>query len=81
MDDIVAGQSVPFIVYINAPKLEGAKRLCTMRLMRAGFVQIEIEKHKKIAASVLADEKQIAAHNGLKEAMSKGYAVHVFEQH
>lgn len=81
MDDISAGQTVPCIVYINAPKLEGAKRLCTHRLMRAGFVQIDIEQHKKIAANVLADNKQIAAHSGLREAMDKGYAIHVFEEH
>lgn len=80
VDGIAAGKTVPFIVYINAPKLEGAKKLCTMHLLRAGFFKIEIDKQKKIAANVLADKKRVAAHSGLSEAMAKGYAIHVFDE-
>lgn len=78
--DFSAGQMVPFIVYINAPALEGAKKLCVMHLLRAGFSKVEIEKQKKIAANVLSDKKRVAAHSGLKEAMAKGYAIHVFDE-
>jgi len=80
VDGIAQGQNVPFIVYINAPKLEGAEKLCTLQLLRAGFHQVRIEKHKKIAARVLKDKKMVAAHGGLKEALEKGYSIHVFDE-
>ncbi len=80
MPDFPQGKTVPFIVYINAPALEGAKKLCTMHLLRAGFFKVEIEKQKKIAANVLADKKRVAAHSGLSEAVAKGYAIHVFDE-
>jgi len=80
VDGIAQGQSVPFIVYINSPKLEGAEKLCTLQLLRAGFHQVKIEKHKKIAAQVLKDKKTVAAHGGLKEALEKGYSIHIFDE-
>ena len=80
VDGIAQGQNVPFIVYINAPKLEGAEKLCTLQLLRAGFHQVKIEKHKKIAARVLKDKKMVAVHGGLKEALEKGYSIHVFDE-
>jgi hypothetical protein len=80
IDGIAEGQSVPFIVYINAPKLEGAEKLCTLRLLRAGFYRVDIKKHKKIAKKALADKKLIAAHAGLAEALEKGYSIHIFEE-
>jgi hypothetical protein len=80
VDGIAQGKQVPFIVYINAPKKEGAEKLCTLQLLRAGFHQVNIEKHKKIAARALKDKKMIAAHGGLKEALEKGYSIHVFDE-
>lgn len=80
MDGIAQGQNVPFIIYINAPKQEGAEKLCTLHLLRAGFHQVDINKHKKIVAKVLADQKVVAAHSGLKEALEKGYSIHVFDE-
>lgn len=80
VDGIAQGQKVLFIVYINAPKLEGAQKLCTLQLLRAGFHQVNIEKHKKIAAQALADKKVVAAHSGLSDALEKGYSIHIFDQ-
>ena len=80
MQGIGKGHNVPFIVYINAPKLEGAEKLCTLQLLRAGFHRVKIEKHKKIAAKVLADKKVVAAHSGLREALEKGFSIHIFDE-
>jgi|TARA_B110000495_G_C22715593_1_gene420575 hypothetical protein len=80
VDGIAQGQSVPFIVYINAPKLEGAEKLCTLQLLRAGFHQVDIKKHKKIAKKALADKKIVAAHAGLSEALEKGFSIHIFDE-
>jgi len=74
------GQNVPFIVYINAPSLEGAEKLCTLQLLRAGFHQVDIKKHKKIAQKALADSNLVAAHAGLGEALEKGYSIHIFDE-
>jgi len=80
VDGIAQGKMVPFIVYINAPKLEGAEKLCTLQLLRAGFHQVKIEKNKKIAAKALANKKVVAEHSGLKEALEKGYSIHIFDE-
>jgi len=80
VDGIAQGKTVPFIVYINAPKLEGAEKLCTLQLLRAGFHQVKIEKNKKIAAKALANKKIVAEHSGLKEALEKGYSIHIFDE-
>ena len=77
---IAEGQNVPFIVYINAPNRDGAEKLCTLRLLRAGFHQVEIEKYKKIAQKALADSSVVAAHRGLGEALEKGYSIHIFDE-
>jgi hypothetical protein len=74
------GQQVLFIVYINAPKLAGAEKLCTLQLLRAGFHQVVIEKHKKVAQKALDDSAVVAAHRGLAEALEKGYSIHIFDE-
>lgn len=80
MQDIAQGQNVPFIVYINAANKEGAEKLCTLHLLRAGFFQVKIEKCKKIAEKALADSKTVAAHGGLSEALEQGYSIHLFDE-
>lgn len=77
---IAKGRNVPFIVYINAPNLDGAEKLCTLQLLRAGFYQVDIKKHKKIAKKVLVDSNLVAAHAGLGEALEKGYSIHIFDE-
>ena len=52
VDGIAEGQNVPCIIYINAPKKEGAEKLCILQLLRAGFHRVILEKHKKIAPKV-----------------------------
>jgi hypothetical protein len=42
-DDLKEGQLVPFIVYINFVDLYGAEQLCKIYLMRAGFMDVDIE--------------------------------------
>ena len=80
VDSIAQGQNVPFIVYINSEDRGGAEKLCTLHLLRAGFHQVKIEKHKKVAAKVLGDHKMLAAHRGLKEALDQGYSIHLFDE-
>lgn len=77
---VAQGQNVPFIVYINAPDQGGAEKLCELHLMRAGFHEVEIEKHKKVAPHALGDHKVLAAHRGLREALDQGYSIHLFDE-
>jgi hypothetical protein len=77
---IAKGQKVPFIVYINSKNRAGAKKLCVLRLLKAGFHQVEICEHRLVGEKALADEKVLSAHRGLREALDQGYSIHLFDE-
>jgi hypothetical protein len=78
-DDVKTGQTVPFIVYINFTDLFGAEQLCKIYLMRAGFTDIEISKRKGVPASLLEDERVVAADKALSEALEGGYHIQMYD--
>lgn len=80
VDDFAIGDSAPFIVYINFKDLYGAEALCKLFIMREGFKDVLIEKRQLITAEKLADKRIIDADKGLKEALSKGYAIQLFSE-
>ena len=64
-EDVKAGKTVPFIVYINFTDLFGAEQLCKIYLMRAGFTDINISKRKGVPASLLEAKRVVAADKAL----------------
>lgn len=77
---VASGASVFFIVYINFEDLLGAEHLCKLYLMQAGFREIAIVKRKKLDKAVLANDQALAADKHLKDAVTSGYAIQMFEQ-
>ncbi|MDO3382182.1 hypothetical protein [Gilvimarinus algae] len=78
-EDVKQGQTVPFIVYIHFADLFGAEQLCKIYLMRAGFTDIKIHNRKAVAASLLQDERVVAADKALSEAVEGGYHIQMFD--
>lgn len=79
-EGIVAGQQVPFIVYINFLDLFGAENLAKIYLMRAGFAEAVIENRKKLPANVAADKRVLAADKALRDAVASGYHIQLFDE-
>jgi hypothetical protein len=79
-DDIKQGQMVPFIVYVNFVDLFGAEHLCKLYLMRAGFMEIDIENRKLVPSGLLADPRVIAADKAMAEAVKDGYMIQMFDE-
>ena len=80
-DDFAAGAEVPFIVYINFQDLYGAEQLCKLYLNQQGFLKVNIEKRKLIEAKFLQNKKLINADPSMKDALSSGYAIQLFNAH
>jgi hypothetical protein len=80
MDDIEAGQSMPFIVYINFKDLFGAEQLCKIYLYKSGFTDVEIEKRKLVEKKLLDDPRVLAADKVLKDALDSGYSIQMFDE-
>lgn len=74
-----AGDTVPFIVYINFKDLFGAEQLCKVYLMRAGFTDIKIEKRKGMER-LAKNARAVAADKWLKEAVDRGYSIQMFDE-
>ena len=81
MDDIEAGQSMPFIVYINFKDLFGAEQLCKIYLYKSGFTDVEIEKRKLVEPRLLKDKRVLSADKILKDALDSGYSIQMFDEH
>ncbi|ARU58222.1 MAG: hypothetical protein MI864_27315 [Pseudomonadales bacterium] len=81
MDGIQMGQEVPFIVYISFKDLFGAEKLCQLYLIRAGFKDIKIEKHKHVSQKLLDDSRVVNADKPLKDALQSGYHIQMFDAH
>ena len=81
MDDIQAGETMPFIVYINFKDLFGAEQLCKLYLMNAGFTDITIGKRKYLTEDQWRDKPMAQQDKALREALETGYCVQLFEAH
>jgi len=79
-DDIKEGQMVPFIVYINFKDLFGAEHLCKLYLMRAGFIEIDIENRKLVPSNLTSDPRVVAADKAMAEALKDGYMIQMFDE-
>ena len=79
MDGIAIGQIVPFIVYINFKDALGAEKLCQLYLLRAGFIDVDIEKRKALDDKLINNAKVVNADKALKEAFDKGYSIQLFD--
>lgn len=79
-DDLKEGQLVPFIVYINFVDLYGAEQLCKIYLMRAGFMDIDIEKRKLVPSHLTTDPRVIAADKTMATALKEGYVIQMFDE-
>ncbi len=75
-----AGESIPFIVYIDFKDMFGAEKLCQIFLFKEGFHDIHIEKRKLIPNDKL-DSKLIENDKALAEALESGYMIQMFEAH
>lgn len=80
-DDFAAGDTVPFIVYINFKDLYGAEQLCQLYLMQSGFMDAVIDKRKLIEPRFMDDQKLIDADPSLREAINSGYSIQLFNAH
>jgi hypothetical protein len=80
LEDVEIGQSVPFIVYINFKDLFGARKLCQIYLMNAGFGDIKIENMKEVSPTLLQDVRVLAADKALSDAVQHGYHVQMFDE-
>lgn len=80
-DEFVAGDEIPFIVYINFKDLYGAEQLCQLYLQKNGFTEAVIEKRKLIEPRFMEDPKLIDADTSLREAINSGYSIQVFSAH
>ncbi len=79
-DDVKEGQLVPFIVYINFIDLYGAEQLCKIYLMRAGFMDVDIEKRKLVPSHLTTDARVIAADKTMAAAIKDGYVIQMFDE-
>ncbi len=79
-DDIKEGQLVPFIVYINFVEQFGAEHLCKLYLMRAGFMDVDIENRKIVPSHLTTDPRVIAADKAMSEAVKQGYFIQMFDE-
>ena len=79
MDGIAIGQIVPFIVYINFKDALGAEKLCQLYLLRAGFIDVDIEKRKALDDKLIKNVNVLNTDKALKEAFDKGYSIQLFD--
>lgn len=80
-EEFKAGESVPFIVYINFKDLFGAEQLCKVYLMQAGFTQIQIKKRKLITQQWMSEQENMEQDAALVAALKDGYFLQAFEAH
>lgn len=79
MADVAKGETMPFIAYVDFADLFGAEYLCKLYLMRAGFVNVEIEKRKHLPAETVAEMK--AKDTDIQQALKHGYHLRMFDRH
>jgi len=80
IDGVKEGHLVPFIVYINFVDLYGAEQLCKVYLMRAGFMDVDIEKRKLVPSHLTTDPRVIAADKAMASAIKDGYLIQMFDE-
>lgn len=80
-EEFKAGETVPFIVYINFKDLFGAEQLCKVYLMQAGFTQIQINKRKLITVQWMQEQENLEQDPALAAALKDGYFLQAFEAH
>lgn len=79
LPDVKAGETMPFIVYINFNDLFGAEYLCKLYLMKSGFDNVQIEKRKQLLreqAETLSEKDA-----DIRKALDQGYHLRMFDSH
>jgi hypothetical protein len=79
LPDVKAGESMPFIVYIDYSDLFGAEHLCKLYLMQAGFTDIVLEKRKQLSGEQL--ELMSKTDTDIKVALKRGFYLRMFDSH
>jgi len=78
IDGFEKGATAPFIVYVNFPDLVGAEYLARFYVTKEGFFDIVIDKRRQLARDKVA--KFGEKNKQVKEALSTGYAIQLFDQ-
>jgi hypothetical protein len=68
------------LLFINFKDLFGAEHLCKLYLMRAGFIEIQIENRKLVPSNLTSDPRVVAADKAMAEALKDGYMIQMFDE-